>query len=104
VSKLANPPVVTQVTPITMMQADSLLDLMLTLSSSSLSINQNTGDKENYCVAVRRQHNVAAELLDMLGNVLDGADATLQSLERDPALLSDAIRRRCAEFADLIGI
>jgi hypothetical protein len=86
-----------------MMQADSLLDLMLTLSSSSLSINQNTGDKENYCVAVRRQHNVAAELLDMLGNVLDGADATLQSLERDPELLPDAIRRRCAEFADLIG-
>eukprot|EP00529_Nitzschia_sp_RCC80_P012560 CAMPEP_0113447986 /NCGR_PEP_ID=MMETSP0014_2-20120614/4526_1 /TAXON_ID=2857 /ORGANISM="Nitzschia sp." /LENGTH=581 /DNA_ID=CAMNT_0000339169 /DNA_START=94 /DNA_END=1839 /DNA_ORIENTATION=+ /assembly_acc=CAM_ASM_000159 len=53
--------------------------------------------------ALEEQHDFASQLLDRIGDVLDGVDDVVTNLEDDSQLLPTAILRRCTEFADLIG-
>jgi hypothetical protein len=60
-------------------------------------------DLERDQLAIQEQRDMAEQLLDTIGSVLDGADDTLDHLENDSKLLPTAILRRCTEFADLVG-
>ncbi|KAG7342383.1 hypothetical protein IV203_007476 [Nitzschia inconspicua] len=87
-----------------MMRAESPVEPLQSLSlmtSSSSSVPLTDRERDNQ--ALQQQHDTAAQLLGMIGHVLDGADETLENLENDPELLPHAILRRCSEFADLIG-
>ncbi|KAG7363559.1 hypothetical protein IV203_026920 [Nitzschia inconspicua] len=87
-----------------MMRAESPVEPLQSLSlktSSSTSVPLTDRELDNQ--ALQQQHDTAAQLLNMIGHVLDGADETLENLENDPELLPHAILRRCSEFADLIG-
>jgi phosphate uptake regulator len=96
--------IATRITPITMMRADSPVEhLNITNHSSPTSTTIPQSDIERDNRSLQQQHDMASQLLDMLGDVLDGADETIENLEKDPQLLPHAILRRCSEFADLIG-
>mmetsp|Transcript_7380 Transcript_7380/g.11669 ORF Transcript_7380/g.11669 Transcript_7380/m.11669 type:complete len:454 (-) Transcript_7380:139-1500(-) len=82
-----------------MMRPDSPVEQLQHRSSSVVPLS----DLERDNLALQEQHDMAAQLLDTIGHVLDGADDTLENLENDSNLLPSAILRKCSEFADIVG-